>query len=394
MNFGKANLGMFLFEEVIDDTAAGNGGGGTTAPISPAEIPSSETGADPLQPNEPTNAIPPDVEDFETRFQNRFLEIAKEKGFEAQSIDDVFKKPEPVEVVKNPYEKIDPKVKGFLDYHTETNRSYDDYMALQKDIATIPDIDLARERVRQETGQNLTNEEIDQYLEKKLDVDLSNLDELDISDKIELSSYTKSMREAKILEQEKYKQPLENKGSENQPPTLEANMVQLENGEVMPKETYDKLVDARQKYIDRITKSADSITQSVFKVTIDDNGSAKTLEYGYDYSAEDKQNMLSGANDLEATVKKMFTDEQNQFNHKDLTESMFWLDKNNREKAISALVHKVRAEVTESLLKQKGNINFGRNQDTPNIPEANNGAANNGYGQKGGFGVKINIPNN
>jgi hypothetical protein len=390
MNIGKANLGRLLFEEVVDET---NTNGGGASPTEPIQTPTPETTTEPTEPSEPIPAPQPE-EDFETRFQNRFLEVAKERGVEAQSIDDVFKKPEPVVVEKNPYEKIDPKVKAFLDYHTETNRSFEDYMALQKDITTIPDIDLARERVRQETGQNLSNEEIDQYLEKKLNVDLSDLNELDVADKIELSAFVKSVRDAKIAEQQKYKQPIENKDSNNQPPVLDANMVQLESGEIMPKETYDKLVETRQKYVEGITKSVDNIAQSVFKVTIDDNGSEKTVEYGYDYSAEDKQKMVSYANDLEATITQLFKNEQNEFNHRDLTESMFWIDKNNREKAFAAMAHKIRAEVTESVLKEKGNINLGRNQDTPNIPRANNSSANNsGFGQKGGFGIKINIPN-
>ena len=404
MNIGKANLGTLLFNEHDD----ANGGGGASAPVDASVsienmpgtgVPSGETTENTntsLEGGVQAPATPP-ADDFDTRFQSRFLEIAKEKGLEVNSVDDLFKKPEPVEVIKNPYEKVDPKVKAFLDYHTETNRPYEDFLALQKDVSTIPDIDLARDRVRQETGNsNLTNAEIDQYLEKKLNIDLSDLNELDVADKIELSSFAKTVRESRIAEQEKYKQPIEPvTPASTQQPVLDANMVELENGERMPKEVYEKMVANRQKYVEGVKASVDSIAQSVFKVTIDDKGSEKTVEYSYDYSADDKQNMLSNANDLEATITKLFKDGQtNEFNHKDLVEGMAWLDKNNREKYIAAIIHKVRADVTETLLKEKGNVNFSP-EGLPNIPGSTSGKGNQ-YGQKGGFGVKVpfNIPKN
>jgi len=405
MNIGKANLGTLLFNEHDD----ANGGGGASAPAdtSASADNGNTAGATSVENNENKDLgsegsgqvqDTPPTDDFDTRFQSRFLELAKEKGLEVNSVDDLFKKPEPVEIIKNPYEKVDPKVKAFLDFHTETNRPYEDYLALQKDISAIPDIDLARDRVRQETGNsNLTNAEIDQYLEKKLNIDLSDLNELDVADKIELSSFAKTVRESKIAEQEKYKQPIEaTTPASTQQPVLDANMVELENGERMPKEVYDTMVANRQKYVEGVKASVDSIAQSVFKVTIDDKGSEKTVEYSYDYSADDKQNMLSNANDLEATITKLFKDGQtNEFNHKDLVEGMAWLDKNNREKYIAAIIHKVRADVTETLLKEKGNVNLS-SEGLPNIPGSSGGKGNQQYGQKGGFGVKVpfNIPKN
>ena len=405
MNIGKANLGRLLFNEHDDASATGGAGAQSDLSASAENINTTEgasaasaENADANLEGNATTADLPAADDFDTRFQSRLVEIAKEKGLEVTSVDDLFKKPEPVEVVKNPYENVDPNVKAFLDYHTQTNRTYEDFLALQKDVSTIPDIDLARDRVRQETGNtNLTNSEIDQYLEKKLNIDLSDPSELDIADKIELSSYAKAMRESRIAEQEKYRQPIDkNPSTPTQNPVLEANMVELENGERMPKEVYEAMVASRQKYIEGIKTSVDSIAKSTFKVTIDDNGSEKTIDYGYDYSAEDKQNMLSNANDLEATITKLFKNEQtNSLNHADLVEGMFWVDKNNREKAIAALIHKVRADVTESLLKEKGNVNLSQGEGLNNIPGTTSGKSNQ-FGPQRGFGVKvpINIPKN
>lgn len=385
MRIGKAFFGTMIQEEHKEDTGtSGHGNAPTDTTTNVVDI---TTASEENQ--QPAITQTPD-EDFDARFNARIFELAKEKGREISAIDELFVTKE-VEVIKeiekNPYENLDPKVKGFLDYHKETNRSYDDYNALQKDISSVPDIELARERVRQETGQKLSNEEVDAYLEKKLNVDLSDLEELDVADRIELSAFAKSTRDSKIAEQEKYKQPIEQTPIPTQP--LSKDMIQLENGEVMPKEVYEKLVATRQNYIDGITKGAENITQAAFNVKVDDNGSDKTINYGYDYSAEDKQNMLSNASDLEQTLNRVFKTETGEFNHAELAEGMFWLEKNSREKAISAIIHKVRAEVTADLLKEQGNVNFGQRDVRNNIPGNYN--SEKGEQRSTGFGVKINL---
>lgn len=358
---------LIIQEENKDDAT---GGGGAASPEAPNA--------------EPNNITDDPVDDFEEKFTSRLMEVAREKGLEVQSIDDLFVKPEPIEVVKNPYEKIDPSVKSFLDFHAETQRPYEDYLALQQDISTIPDIELARERVRQDTGQNLTDEEIDRYLEKKLNVDLSDITELDVADKIELAAFAKATREAKIEQQKKYKQPIEPKKPEAEKNAAqEADMVTLENGEKMPKATYDKLVEARQSYVKGITESVDSIAKTVFSVEIDENGVKKQIAFDYDYSATDKQNMLSNADDLEQTISKLFKSEAG-MNHAELVESMFWIDKKNRESAISALLQKARAEGAAEVLKNKHNTNFGNISGIPGVKK--NPVV---PGASSGFGVKI-----
>jgi ketosteroid isomerase-like protein len=383
MKIGENIFGLLIQEEHQDGSeGTGNGGAANEGGAGEGEAATSE-GGEPAGGEAPT-VIPAPTDDFEERFQARVFEMAKTNGREITAMDELFKAPEPQKIEVNPYENVDPKVKGFLDYHKDTNRSYEDYQALQKDVAAIPDIELARDRVRQETGKNFSNDEVDSYLEKKLNIDLSDLSDLDIADQIELTSFAKSARENKLIEQEKYKQPIDTK-----PATapLGNDMVELENGERMPKSVYEGLVAQRQKYVESINKSMDSIVPTVFNVVVDDNGSEKTINYSYDYSKEDVQNMASKANDLEVTINS-YKDEQGNFKQLELMEDLYWMDKNNRGKALSAIIHKVRAEVTEELLKQEGNVNLGQGQSRSNIPGARKG--NNDLSLRGtGFGVKF-----
>ncbi len=386
MKIGESFFDQLIFEEHND----GSQGSGSAASDNSGENISKED----LSGGEPPESIENKNSDttwgeaqesmFEEKFQKRIFELAQSNGREISAIDELFKAPEPKVIEKNPYENVDPSIKTFLDYHQETKRGYDDFLNLQKDISAIPDIDLARERVRQETGKDFTNDQVDAYLEKKLNIDLSDLSELDIADQIELTAFVKSVREAKLQEQEKYKQPITSK---NDVQTLPADMVELENGERMPRKEYDALVISRQKYVEGIQKSMDSIVPSVFNMVIDDNGSEKTVSYGYDYSKEDVQNMALKANDLEATINS-YKNESGEFNHSNLMEDLFWLDKNNRGKALSAIIHKVRAEVTEDLLKTEGNVNLSHRQGTNNIPGAKSGTQ---ATQQQGFGVKFNF---
>lgn len=383
------NIFANLIQEENQEGSSASGGANDNSPA-PASVDVNqnpvEGGAGSAQ-----EAIPPlqDNNDFETQFQSKLFELAKSKGREITSVDDLFKAPEKVEVIKNQYENVKPEVKSFLDYHSETGRNYDDYLALQKDISAISDLDLAREKVRLDSGKNLTDEQVDAYIEKKLNIDLSDLDEIDMADQIELSSFTKGAREAKIEEQKKYKTPLREDNNSSQP-VLDDTMVELETGERMPKKLYEDLVSSRNKYVESINKSVDSITQSVFNVVVDDNGAEKTVSYGYDYSKDDRQNMLSMADNLEATVDKLFKNEGGEFNHSKLMEGLFWLDEKNREKAIVALAHKIRAEVTLEVLAEKGNVNFGtKTKETiPGTSKGNKAPENKGFGVKYNFNPK------
>lgn len=302
-------------------------------------------------------------------------------GKEIKSIEDIF---QPKEV--NPYENASEEVKTFLKYHTETGRGFSDYQKLNQDLSTIPDIELARERVKQETGLNhLSNEEIDEYLVDQLGIDL---EDMTASDKIKLAAYTKSIREAKLQEQEKYKAPLENK---NQIAQEDADMVLLENGQKIKKADYDVLVENRKNYLSALKAKSTTINESVFEVVFDENGIDKKVQFPYQYSAEDKQQMLSYAEDLDVTLKTLFSSEEKGLNHEELMQGVWWADKKNREKAIAALINKAVAENTVAITKTADNIKLGTTTGLPSEGKNNVKKVVPITGNQSGFGIKVPI---
>ncbi len=326
----------------------------TTVTTDPPKEEVTTTATTTTETNTETSQITTATEEYD---DEKILKYFESKGKKVSVIDELFKEPE-VKTV-NKYENISDKAKAFLTYHEETGRDFEDYLELQKDITAIPDIDLARERVRQENGRSWTNDEIDSFLEKQLKIDLSDLEGMDAADKIALSGFSKPLRDSKLSEQEKYKQPLENK---NTPAAQEKNQiaddeVELASGERMKKVDYDRLLKSRQDYLDGLKASSDNIKEASFSVKVDNKGSEQTLNFNYEYSTEDKHNMLSNAEDLQNTIKQKFSDDKG-FNHKELQEAMFWIDPNNRVKAISAIIHKAIAGNTEEIMKEVGNVNL------------------------------------
>lgn len=262
---------------------------------------------------------------------------------------------EKVEV--NPYEGLmDDEDKAYFNFKKETGRSRKDFEALNSNLDEIPKIDLARERVRRESGINLTNEQIDEYLADELGIDL---EDMRASDQIKLASYTKSILEERKAEQEKYRTPIENKKqaeakNEN---TQQNEFVTLENGAVMLKSQYENLVNTRQQEISKAKEAVNSVTNSDFKITIDDKGTPKEMNFAYEYSEEDKQSMVSIVSDIDGVVASRYGSEKG-FDHKRFAEDMQWSDPKFREKAIASLLHKAIASNTEQVLKERGNVNF------------------------------------
>lgn len=305
--------------------------------------------------NDYYNAIEFDDFDFDIEELNdeiAFSHLKKSKGLEVESFDDLLK---PKEV--NPYEDVlDDDDKAYLNFKKETGRSRKDFEALNANLDEIPKIDLARERVRKETGLNLTNEQIDEYIADELGVDL---EDMRASDQIKLAAYTKSILEQKKAEQEKYRTPAENK---QQPEAKKENAqnneyVTLENGAVMLKSQYENLVNTRQQEISKAKEAVNSVTNSDFKITIDDKGTPKEMNFAYEYSEEDKQSMVSIVSDIDGVVANRYGSEKG-FDHKRFAEDMQWSDPKFREKAIASLLHKAIASNTEEVLKERGNVNF------------------------------------
>lgn len=315
-------------------------------PEEPKEQPKEEPKAE-----EPTSEpAKPEIND--DAVLSYFKEKYADKASSLEKIEDLFKKPEPQ---ADPFENVSEDVQGFIKYHKETGRGIEDWNKLNEDYSTKSPLDLARAKVAEMT--DLKGDDIDGYLEKKLSIDLSDPKEIDKFDLVELKTFTKDYLAQKESDKEKYKVPVAKEA--------EKEMVTLNNGQKIPKEEYEKLVESRNTYLESIKAAADNITKADFKVTYDDNGDKKEMELAYDYSKDDVHKMTSHASDLEGTLKTLFGTDKG-FDHKNLQESLFWLDKEGRQKAINAIVHKALAQRTEELMEELHNPNF---KTEPRIPK-------------------------
>lgn len=303
-----------------------------------------------------------DIVENQNQEQNQEVENTTENTAQ-EEVNTEVQQPEKVvekiieKVEVNPYEGLmDDEDKAYFNFKKETGRSRKDFEALNSNLDEIPKIDLARERVRKESGINLTNEQIDEYIADELGIDL---EDMSASNQIKLAAYTKSILEERKAEQEKYRTPIENKQqpeakAEN---TQQNEYVTLENGAVMLKSQYDNLVNTRQQAILQAKEAVNSVTNSDFKISIDDKGTPKEMNFAYEYSEEDKQSMVSIVSDIDGVVASRYGSEKG-FDHKRFAEDMQWSDPKFREKAIASLLHKAIASNTEQVLKERGNVNF------------------------------------
>lgn len=288
-----------------------------------------------------------------------------ENGFtrDVSSVEDLLK---PIEVEKivekevNPWENLlDEEDKKFFDYKKETGRGRKEFEFLKKDLNSLDLIDLSIQQIKKDTGLDLSKDKAIEYLENKFNIDLTSNDELDTNATIELTKFSKSIKEELIALQEKYAKPSENKTTQTQNNNngIPEDIVVLDNGTMMKKDAYQTLIDNHSKHVEAVKNSVNGVTESQVKVVFDDNGSKSELSYAYEYSNEDKQSMVSAISDLDSYITKEYASEQG-LDVKRLTEDAFWLNRKNREKAISSMIHKAIAENTENLLKNENNISF------------------------------------
>lgn len=307
------------------------------------------------QPPAPSEPNPPVADPPKKILEQDVLDFLKEKGRDINTLDELFIVPEPViqEKIVNPYEGlIDDEDKQYLEYKKETGRSRKDFEYLNTDFEKMNSLDLARERIRVESGQKLTDDQADSYLAKKLNVDLSDPAQIDSIDEIEISAYAKQYRDQKIAEKEKFRQPIAPKQE-----APKEDMVELADGSIMKKTDYNNLIGKHQKHVEEAQAAVNSVTEVAFKLSVDDNGTPRDLNYAYEFSTEDRHSMLSTVSDVNGTMEKRYRSE-NGFNHKQFAEDMFWSDPKNREKAISSMLNAARAEAIEETLKVGNNVNY------------------------------------
>jgi hypothetical protein len=312
------------------------------------------TGAENQENNTSTEVVS-NADSVQEQPNNADLALAylRENGIEVNSIDELKKQSEKVveKVEVNPYEDVlDDDDKAYLNYKKETGRSRKEYEALNSNLDDLPRIELARERVRKETGLKLSNEQVDEYIAESLGIDL---EDMSTSDQVKLASYTKSILDEKKAEQEKYRTPKE-KQNEN---STQKEYVELPNGGVILKSQLEELEKTRQQNILKAKEAVNSVTNSDFKIKFDDKGTEREINFGYEYSDEDKHSMVSIVSDVDGVIKSRY-ETKDGFNYKNFSEDLLWSDPKFREKAIASLLHKAIANSTEQLLKERGNVNF------------------------------------
>jgi len=264
------------------------------------------------------------------------LKYFKEKrGKEFTSLDDFFKDPEPT---ADPFEGLSEEAAQFLKYNKETNRGFDEFKTLNRDYSKTNPAELAREKAIAMSDGYLDSSNVDDYLEDELKLDVSDFDSLSPIEKMKLKNYGADYLKSQIELKEKYKKPAERKG--------EVEMVSLENGEKMPKEKYEKLLNQQQVYQKSIQESSDNIKVSAYDIKIDDNGTEKVMNVGYEYTKEEVRDMASSALDIDGFYQKAFGSDKG-LDYGKLQEGLHWANPAKREKAITAIVHKALAQQAE-----------------------------------------------
>ena len=261
------------------------------------------------------------------------------------------------EVIKeiNPYEDIiDDYDKKYFQFKKETGLGRKEFDFVQQDISQKSPLDIAIQQIQNETGLTLNDGDAKSYLERKLNIDLSD-NQLSVEDQIELNRFVKPYKDQLISQQEKYKATKSEPKPSN---TIQEPLYVTQDGRAVTKEAYEQEIkQVKTDYINNIKAGVNSVTSADYNVTIDDNGTKREINLKYDYSEADKHSMLSDASDVDAMINKRYNTE-NGFSHSQLAEGLWWGNKDNQLKVIKAVVQQARASLIEEMAASDNNENF------------------------------------
>lgn len=296
--------------------------------------------------------VPKEEEAVPTLDEDRVLEfIRKKANREITSFDELFEEPKVVEKEVNPFEDLyDDYDRGYFKFKKETGLGRKEFEFVQQDFSTKSPLELAYDKVRRDVqGTVLTDDQINDYLEKKLNVDLSK-EEIDSTDLIELNSFVRNFKESQIELQKKYKTTESPKKAETT-----VAMVTLENGDKMPKEKYEQLVDERSKYLSSVKEAVSSATSYNLELAFDNDGDKQTSNFTYEYTEEDKHGMLSNVSDVNDFISKKFRTDKG-FDYKGFA---LFIDKAvNADKYAALIYSQARAEALEQKVIADNNEQF------------------------------------
>jgi hypothetical protein len=332
---------------------------------------------DKAPPTPPIDGDKPPVETPKLEINDDSLKAYfKEKyGKDVEDVGNLFKEPDaPVDQL----EGVSDEMKAYLKFHKETNgRSFEEFNSLNRDFTKLSPLDIAREKAYAYTKGKVSKDDVDEFLEKKLNVDLSDIENIEKFDLIELERFGEDYVNEQLANKEKYKTPKEK--------PLEEDMVTLEGGAQISRKAFDNATNKRNQYVESIEASADKITAASFKVKIDDNGTEKTVDLNVDYSKDDLHNMKSHALNIDKAFAEMFGDKDGVINPVALQEGLSWANPANRGKYIQKLHDKIRADLTQEFLNDEHNIPLNRNK----MPSNNKGGKTVPIpGQQTNYGVK------
>jgi hypothetical protein len=284
-------------------------------------------------------------------------------GKDFGSIDDLFVE-KTIEV--NPYKDLleDSEAKSFLDFKKDTGRGLQDYLKLQENINDISPKDLAIAKVENELGAGLTREDLVEYIQEKINVDIDSLDDLSELEIRKLNLFTKDYKEKLLAEQEKYKTPLAKEKTAGEG----IETITLENGMTVDKKVYEDHLIQHQAYQKEIKVAVDSVAKTSLNVEIENAGQKEVLTFDYEYDADDKREMISLSADIDQTIANLFRTEKG-FDYPAFAQALLRLDPKSWEKQAAAIAHKARAQAIEELSKVGNNVNL--QQDT--LQSGNNG---------------------
>tara|TARA_R110002049_G_scaffold108120_2_gene256157 strand:- start:11901 stop:13076 length:1176 start_codon:yes stop_codon:yes gene_type:complete len=285
---------------------------------------------------------------------DKVLEYLKGKGIDVSDFESL-KTPKEI----NSYEDLlDAEDKAYLNYKKDTGKqiSRKDYNDIvTKDFTKVSAVELAKERVIKDSGINLSNEEVLEYLEEELGFD-PNAEDLTARERIKLASFVKDIREQKINEQKTILDRLPDlKAIDKEYDSKE--YVKLDNGAIVKKEAFEASQAKRNEFIKLNKEAISRATDFDFNMTVDDNGKERQLSYSTKLEPKDLQRLESITTDVFSHLEKTYK-KGDSYDVDSLNKNMAWADEQIRDKMLDNFAHQIRANAIEEVMKEGGNINL------------------------------------
>lgn len=273
------------------------------------------------------------------------LKFLQEKGKSVNSIDDILKE-------NDPFEGLPENEVEFLKYQKATNGTREDFEFYKQDWDKADPVELFRLKIKKESGLDLTKDEVIDYVDDVLDVDISDLEEMSVSDKVKINKELNAIKGILKEEQKNVSLSLGSSSGDSN------DVVTLDNGIQMTKSEYDAQLKRHNDFVSKNKEIVNSVTDFSFEIKVKEKDGRESLKnYAYDVESQDRQRMLSIGNDVSKYIQDTYSTKDG-FKQKEFNEDLLWLDRGSRNKMISSLLHQARAEAIEEVMKVQGNVNL------------------------------------